>query len=153
MKLLSQSSVLTLKISDVVPVPERGFQTSLAVSVTCGGDNRVVEGATWSPSSSAGPPASRVCEVGPEQCRKHEICRPANEKSRSGAACATVLRGQTRAAAASRPPPPPCPSLPRPHCPSNCSSRWRARWCSCPPAAPTSPPWCLHPPAPTASTT
>ena len=102
MKLLSQSSVLTLKISDVVPVPERGFQTSLAASVTCGGDNRVVEGATWSPSSSAGPPASRVCEVGPEQCRQHEICRPANEKSRSGAACATVLRGQTRMAAASR---------------------------------------------------
>ena len=84
MKLPSQSSVLTLKISDVVPVPERGFQTSLAVSVTCGGDNRVVEGTTWSPSSSAGPPASRVCEVGPEQCRQHEICRPANEKSRSG---------------------------------------------------------------------
>ena len=101
MKLLSQSSVLTLKISDVVPEPVRGFQTSLAVSVTCGGDNRVVEGATWSPSSSAGPPASRVCEVGSEQCRQHEICRPANEKSRSGAACATVLRGQTRAAAAS----------------------------------------------------
>ena len=45
---------------------------------------RPVEGATWSQLSSAGPPASRVCEVGLEQCRQHEVCRPANQKSRSG---------------------------------------------------------------------
>ena len=104
------SSVLTLKISDVVPAPVRDRQVSILSCSECD---------LWWGQQSGGRSDLVPAQLG-RPTRQLGVRGGAGARS-SAVACATVLRERTRAAAASRPPPPPCPSLPRPHCPSNCS--------------------------------